>query len=73
MSERDVESEVGEWIRLRVALVCERPVERERDFVPLLEFASDGDLAFAVGLTRGDLRLTVSHLGNGPNERDAGV
>lgn len=54
-----------------VLLVRKRPVERERELVPLLEFAGDGDFAYAVGLTRGDCRLSVRYLGSGPNERDA--
>ena len=41
---------VREGIRLVVALVRERSVEGQRDLVPLLEFAGDGDCTLAIGL-----------------------
>ena len=48
----------------------ERSVERESDFVPLLEFTGDGDLARTVGLARGNLWLSVRDLKERYDEHD---
>jgi hypothetical protein len=69
--ESHIQRVIGERIRLRVALTRKRPVQRECDFVPLFQFAADGDDAFAVGLARGNLRLSIRPLSNRPNQRQA--
>ena len=72
MGEGDIEGKVRERVQLVVALGGKRPVECQRDFVPSLQVTADDDACLAIGLARGEFRLSVRHSGNGPSERDAG-